>query len=122
LDEFDIDDESSEGSKFNIAVDEPSDVINKFEAIGLDYAGTGLTPSPGKLSRASAAGGNKEAADHFKIRTQNAGKQLGSASGKNNAAAAAANVDAYHAAFHGAAQVNNTEGDDSDDNVYGIAP
>jgi len=51
LDEFDIDDESSEGSKFNIDIDEPSDVINKFESIGLDYAGTGLTPSPGKVAR-----------------------------------------------------------------------
>ena len=77
MDEFDIDDESSEGSKFNIAIDEPSDVINKFESIGLDYAGTGLTPSPGKVAREksrASAGVQKESTEHFKIRTEDAGK------------------------------------------------
>ena len=55
LDEFVIDDKSSEGSKFNVN-EQPSDVIEKFATIGKDYAGSGFSsPQKGGSKKVSQA-------------------------------------------------------------------
>ncbi len=92
LDDFDIGQDSSDDSKFNLdKEDDDKDVIDKFESIGVDYAGSGLTPNggAGKAPKISVADGS--------------------------------DVDAYHANFHRAANMTNSSGDEDETNPSGLA-
>ncbi len=66
-------------------------MIDKFESIGIDYAGSGLTPNTGKAPKISVADGGGE------------------------------DVDAYHANFHRAANMTNSSGEEDETNPSGLA-
>ena len=94
LDDYDIGQDSSDDSKFNLDKDDDKDVIDNFESIGVNYAGSGLTPNAGKAPKISVADGNEDADG---------------------------DVDAYHANFHRAANMTNSSGDEDATNPSGLA-
>lgn len=100
LEEFDVDADSSDDSKFNVK-DQPLDLIDNFKSIGEQYAGTG-TSSPNKNSKSASKEGYQD-----EVRNESNTFKVAPDAQKS--------VAAYHAAFHGKGIRQDSEEDDEND-------